>query len=875
MSTKARKSKNKIIGTFPLQSTGSTDEYETDDYSPNEDSSSDDDNDDNNNNNGGGRGVAIGTSGRNKRRNGNKTSIGTNSSAKSKSAGSSNGKKSNNSSSSTTRSSKRGGKSSEEVELLSSDDDADSYNGDSEMNTKKKSGKSAAVKKSSTSMESDDEYKTDSNNDSMEKEEEEEEEEDVSSNKSSNNGLASGKSKGRRALGHIKNDNKSNTVKSEGNNNNNGNNDTEEDDAASNDDDSDDDDSDDPFGGLGRRTTTKRQKVSNKDSDDSDSDDSDDSMHLGRNRSAELAERRKRLMAKESTFSSSDSDDSDSSSGKKNKKPAAKKTSSAKATAAKKKPASTSDDSDSSISFLGTQPRKNPGRKARSPQKKPAKKCSPAKKSSAAAAAGGKRKSMGDDCEILSSDDDIDLPQMTSTAAAGRKRRSPRKQAPLLEDTEHHDPSVRKASTKALDNARQAREALRAAQQYKAKEVEMPAVDLDIPKSSSSRWGDNHGTTGVSHTEVVDIDEMITSKPAAEKAAPTVRYTGPTIRLTLRYKTPTTNKFTETNMKIKMDQPIQHLVDEFNTKESSSCLQIASVKFDGQTLDLTKTPSFYEMEDEDMVDVVVVLKQRQGSSTSLFGALGSMASRAAATMGVGGGSSTVTQSAAVAMTEIHVQTKGQPSQKHNFKLNAMDPLSKVVKAYCEKYQLISLRLEYNGRLLDPKKSPHAEGLPNVVHLDAVGEVGGPSIKLRFRVNGKANDITMLSIPLKGQFQSVMARFAQKKCVTVSQCKFIFDGEVLNPNATPEGLDLEGDEMIDVKLPESNASSQQSASSITSGAASNRAAQTRAPSGPPANISIQTNRNVSSHNRFDCICLQTSDSLTNISFFHYLILHAPS
>ena len=121
----------------------------------------------------------------------------------------------------------------------------------------------------------------------------------------------------------------------------------------------------------------------------------------------------------------------------------------------------------------------------------------------------------------------------------------------------------------------------------------------------------------------------------------------------------------------------------------------------------------------------------------------------------------------------------------------------------------------------------------------------------------------------------MARFAQKKCVTVSQCKFIFDGEVLNPNATPEGLDLEGDEMIDVKLPESNASSQQSASSITSGAASNRAAQTRAPSGPPANISIQTNRNVSSHNRFDCICLQTSDSLTNISFFHYLILHAPS
>jgi len=641
--------------------------------------------------------------------------------------------------------------------------------------------------------------------------------------------------RGRRALGHI-NDNKSNTSKSPVNGG-----DTSEDDGAgdnntNNDDDSDDDS--DPFANLGKRSN-KRQKLqknkgsdeddSDSDSDDSDSDDSSMGMGLGRNRSAQLAKRRQKMMATH-TYSSSDDDDDSSDSDdslsdkKKKKKPPAKKKSAL-------------DDSDSSISFLGTQSRKNPSRETtKSPQKKPA-----ATSTKQPAGNKGKRKSsiLDTSCEILSSgDDDFDLTKTITTTAA---RSSPRKQPvaasaskkPMSQDTER-DPSVRKASTKALDEARKAREALKAAQQYKAKEAVLPPINVDIPSSlttSRSRTGARGGM------EIVDVD-MISSFPSRPPVPVQISYIGPRITLTLRYQNPTTKKESKANIKIKTDQPLQHLVNEFNTQQPS--FEITTVKFDGQNLSLKNTPAFYEMEDEDLVDVVVVVKQQNAASAPSF--FGGLASRAAQALGV----RSPPAAQAVSVATVHVQTKGNQSQKHTFQIKNDAPLSKVVTAYCEKYDLISMRLEHNGRMLDSNKSLSAEGLPNEVHLDAVDLVqGGPSIKLKFRVYGKANDITTLSIPMKGKFESIMGRFAQKKNLSISQCKFIFDGETLNPNNTPEGLDLEGDEIIDVRLPESNSSSSASAT----GAPSNQArAASSASLGPGRQISIQTNRNRNTSSR---------------------------
>ena len=53
-----------------------------------------------------------------------------------------------------------------------------------------------------------------------------------------------------------------------------------------------------------------------------------------------------------------------------------------------------------------------------------------------------------------------------------------------------------------------------------------------------------------------------------------------------------------------MDQPLQHLVDEFKSRLPT--LRITGMKFDGDKMDMTKTPKNFDMDDDDMVDVMVV-----------------------------------------------------------------------------------------------------------------------------------------------------------------------------------------------------------------------------------------------------------------------------
>ena len=799
MSTKKTKQKKKTAD--PLQSTGSTDEYETDDFSPSEESDIDN----------------VAAASYNNRHDDYNGSGGTPAAtmrggARSSQRGKNSSGKKKNSFTNSSANTKGGKKSIDEVELLSSEEEEeedDSYEGDTETYDKKKSSKKGRAK---------------SNNNGEDDSDDDVEEESPKNNK-----------RGRRALGHI-NDNKSNTSKSPVNGGDTSEGDGAGDNNTNNDNDSDDDS--DPFANLGKRSN-KRQKLqqnkgsdeddSDSDSDDSDSDDSSMGMGLGRNRSAQLAKRRQQMMATH-TYSSSDDDDDSSDSDdslsdkKKKKKPAAKKKSAL-------------DDSDSSISFLGTQSRKNPSRKAASPQKK-----KPATSNKQPAGNEGKRKSsiLDTSCEILSSgDDDFDLPKTITTTARSSPRKQPPAAAsaskkPMSQDTER-DPSVRKASTKALDEARKAREALKAAQQYKAKEAVLPPIDVDIPSSSTTSRSRTGARGGM---EVVDVD-IISSFPSQPSVAAPISYKGPRITLTLRYQNPTTKKESKANIKIKTDQPLQHLVDEFKTQQQS--LEITTVKFDGQNLSLKNTPAFYEMEDEDLVDVVVIVKQQNVASAPSF--FGGLASRAAQALGV-----SAPAAQAVTLATVHVQTRGNQSQKHTFQIKNDAPLSKVVTAYCEKYDLISMRLEHNGRLLDANKSLSAEGLPNEVQLVAVDLVqGGPSIKLKFRVYGKTNDITTLSIPTKGKFESIMGRFAQKKSLSVSQCKFIFDGETLNPNSTPEGLDLEGDEIIDVRLPESNSSSASATATL----------------GPGRQISIQTNRNRNTSSRQKSWKVHNTNSISKL------------
>jgi hypothetical protein len=116
--------------------------------------------------------------------------------------------------------------------------------------------------------------------------------------------------------------------------------------------------------------------------------------------------------------------------------------------------------------------------------------------------------------------------------------------------------------------------------------------------------------------------------------------------------------------------------------------------------------------------------------------------------------------------------------------------------------LPTIDVEYNGRRLDPSKSCHLEGIPNNAYLDAVvsgTSAGGKTINLEFRVNGDSKDMHSVNVSHSGSFESAMIAFAERRNCSLTDCKFIFDGELLQRTTTVESLDLEGGEIIDVKI----------------------------------------------------------------------------
>jgi len=224
------------------------------------------------------------------------------------------------------------------------------------------------------------------------------------------------------------------------------------------------------------------------------------------------------------------------------------------------------------------------------------------------------------------------------------------------------------------------------------------------------------------------------------------------------------------------------------------------------------------------------------------------------------------------MCIIHVRQKGQTSA-HAFKIKKVDPLSKLAGAYCKKNQFSTITLERDGRKLDLNKSPLAEGVPSVAYLDAVavggdGGGGGPGVKVKFRVNGSSSDVVSLSVPFKGDFRSVMARFAERRKVAVDRCKFVFDGEALPPTSTPEELDLEGEEIVDVVVMEEGGGggAKKLNGGVVSGQGEGKAisrAGAAASAAPPTSISIKTNRNRNNNPRQKTWKFHDTDPLSKL------------
>ena len=389
-----------------------------------------------------------------------------------------------------------------------------------------------------------------------------------------------------------------------------------------------------------------------------------------------------------------------------------------------------------------------------------------------------------DDDDDDDSDSDIEL-LVSSTNQAKRtspaRRRSPRKSPsnrnkitnnPLLQKKKSPSKStlatattldsinntqLRAQSCEALEQSKRAREALRAAQGYHAEDVEVPSPQCPVATSTRRVYNIDEDDSED------DLEPMVVAPPKPSMGPKAIIYSGSTLRLTLRYKDTTNNKNVEKILRIKSDEPLRFLKERFQGSGS-----IVSLKFDGQTLDVNKTPQFYEMEDEDLLDAVV-----QSSSMTTHGSVASTND----------------------VIKLSIRKSGT-TLSHEFGMPNTAPLSKLMDGVCAKLKVSSVVLRYNGNDLDPAKTCKALGIPNNAIIDAVT---GKTISLEFRVNGNSKDVHTVHTMENGTFQHAMEAFATKRKCSLAGCKFLFDGEVLRGNTTMESLDLEGDEIIDVEL----------------------------------------------------------------------------
>ncbi len=76
------------------------------------------------------------------------------------------------------------------------------------------------------------------------------------------------------------------------------------------------------------------------------------------------------------------------------------------------------------------------------------------------------------------------------------------------------------------------------------------------------------------------------------------------------------------------------------------------------------------------------------------------------------------------------------------------------------------------------------------------ELAADQIEVKFRTKDRRSEVRIV-IGQAEQMVVAMKEYAAKKGVPVASLNFVFDGEPLSPKVTPEELELEGGECIDV------------------------------------------------------------------------------
>ncbi|CAM9897596.1 unnamed protein product [Sphacelaria rigidula] len=166
-------------------------------------------------------------------------------------------------------------------------------------------------------------------------------------------------------------------------------------------------------------------------------------------------------------------------------------------------------------------------------------------------------------------------------------------------------------------------------------------------------------------------------------------------------------------------------------------------------------------------------------------------------------------------------SRGAGQKKHVFKTKPAREVEAILLACRKEFltleeeeQEVVLSLYHGDRLLDPEKSLMDADITEdgELRLEVKGDDGGslfsgPPISLRVRVGSTGSDGNPRTFTVETTQDTKFYAFMESFCVAVgipeSRAKevvFEFDGDKLNPEGTPEGEDMDEDDLVDAKVP---------------------------------------------------------------------------
>ena len=158
---------------------------------------------------------------------------------------------------------------------------------------------------------------------------------------------------------------------------------------------------------------------------------------------------------------------------------------------------------------------------------------------------------------------------------------------------------------------------------------------------------------------------------------------------------------------------------------------------------------------------------------------------------------------------------GDTTKSHNWQLKRTDPFSKILQIFEEKNGCFEIKKIVwplrNNKEIFFHDTPMIQNMYtdkivtlNLILDENVNQNGGDAtnnakngISLRIRMNGDDKQIQMYKIKHTDKFSKLLQLFLEKNDLPEHKATLEFDGMALDLNLTPQGEDLDGDEIIEV------------------------------------------------------------------------------